>query len=102
MNVTKQEVAAAQIVLAAWNAKQTSKTAPKAAKKAKKMPKKVKAARKANYDARIARRVDPARKGGAGMTKPEKSALYAALIAELGARPTTRQWNAACKKARGI
>lgn len=60
------------------------------------------AARKHNYDARIARRNDKSRKGGAGMTKGEKSALYAELVAELGEVPTTAQWNRACKKARGL
>lgn len=61
------------------------------------------AARKHNHDARIARREDPSRKGGAGMTKGEKSALYAELVeANGGDRPTTAQWNRACKKARGL
>jgi hypothetical protein len=61
------------------------------------------AARKHNHDARIARRNDSSRKGGAGMTKAEKSELYAALIEENGGeRPTTAQWNRACKKARGL
>ena len=58
------------------------------------------AARKHNYEARIARRTDKARKGGAGMTKAEKSALYRDLQGELGRVPTVREWNAACKKVR--
>lgn len=61
-----------------------------------------KAARAHNYEARIARREDSSRKGGAGMTKAEKSALYKSLQADLGRVPTTREWNAACKKVRGL
>ncbi len=84
-------------------AAKAEKAPKKAPKKAKKAPKKVREARKHCYEARMARRADASRKGGAGMTKAEKSALYAELIKKNGGeRPTTRQWNAACKKARGL
>lgn len=73
----------------------------KKAKKAK-MPKKVKAARVACYEARMERRSDPARKGGAGMTKPERLALAAELRAAGKDPSNARVWNAACAKARGL
>ena len=60
------------------------------------------AARKHNYEARIARREDPTRKGGAGLKKAEKQAIARKLEAENGGSYTTRQWNAACKVARGL
>lgn len=60
------------------------------------------AARKHNHDARMTRRADSGRKGGAGMTKAEKSALYAELRSDLGRVPTKTEWNRACKKARGL
>ena len=84
------------------NTVETTTTKTTTSKKSKKQPKTLVAAKKHCYEARQARRSDSSRKGGAGMTKQEKSDLYAALTAELGQRPTTAQWNRACKKARGV
>ena len=61
-----------------------------------------KAARQHNHDARIARRQDPTRKGGAGMTKAERRDLAAELRSQGKDPSNARTWNAACKKARGL
>lgn len=98
-NVTAEQIAAAKVVLMAMGMDLDEVIA--AAKPAK-VDGRNHAARKHNHDARIARRQDPARKGGAGMTKAEKSALYADLKAQYGRVPTKAEWNRACKKARGL
>lgn len=74
----------------------------KKGKKAKGQPEGLKAAKAHCYEARMARRADASRKGGAGMTKAERLALAAELRAA-GKDPSDRRvWNAACAKARGL
>lgn len=71
----------------------------KKSKAKKKQPKGLVEAKQHCYEARVARRASDKR-GGYGMTKAEKSALYADLVAKYGKRPSTRQWNDACDKVR--
>lgn len=88
-NLTARETATLKALLAKVNAPASQ-------------PESLVAAKVHCYEARQARRSDASRKGGAGMTKGEKSALYAELTAKYGTRPTTAQWNRACKAARGL
>jgi hypothetical protein len=78
---------------------------PKAGRKPKAaQPAKLLAAKQHCYEARMTRRADASRKGGAGMTKAEKSAVYAELKAGKPEDfvPSKAAWNKACKEFRGL